>query len=208
MPEKIKTDMKKIYLIVLLLFFFSCKRTDPCPDEDMDREVLIPEDARAVNPYEGNEKIRFYDLLNNDTFQLIGQGIKSYWEKVKTHSPNIQCQRTYNIESVLLEFKGSGNKNISILFRYDPFSERPDFDRIWISSNICVVTTYDYGSEPYIGMDGFNLDSIEIQGVKYLNVVGITNQYQGIYTDTVYVSKKFGIIKIKSPKGIWELLPL
>lgn len=198
---------RKTLLIIVLLSFFSCKRTDPCPDEDKVREVFITEDAKSVNPYEGDEIIHFLDLVNGDTIRLYGTGINSYWETVKTHSPNIQCQRTYKIETSLLQFTGVTDKKITLLFRYDPFSESPVVDRIWITSNICLVNTYASGTGTNLRMGGFKLDSLKVQGKNYLNVVGITNWHQDIFTDTVYVSKEYGILKIKSPRGHWELLP-
>lgn len=181
--------MKKLIFIipVIFLLFKACKTDKGCVDNNEYR--YQSETELSVVPYKDFSELTFINKTTRDTSIFIGQGYVYDWGKYLTQE---ECSQTYNLQRRYIVFNCTKNTDqISIENTFTvPWTTLINFG---FNNNYRKTSYADFGY-PY------SLDSINIEGVKYINITRFSPEQSTISFGFLF-SRNKGIVQLINPKS-------
>jgi hypothetical protein len=204
--------MKKRHLIIylLLIFLYGCCKSH------YKGQITFSTIERAVNPYSGNEVLKFIDN-NNDTIKYYGQGRELSTEKRSDGGCADCCVDEYDVETDNTYFTSSFHSSGFGIHLYYAGQIPPATDKnpiiffVWTKNagqtNSLETNFYDFHVD-YMKTDaiqqGYFRDSVTIRTKEFHDVYvapGLCNTSDSLHVDTLFYTETLGLVGLKLSDG-------
>jgi hypothetical protein len=181
---------QKLLLIIplLLLLFKACKPDEKCVDGNSYK--YIDEYDYSKIPYKDNSVLTFIDKKTKDTLIFTSQGFQYGFGKYVAQG---ECPQTTNLEYRSLTF--INNKNKDELFLENKY--------VSLTSSRIGISYKNFSKNFYASeiRKPFTLDSLIIQGVKYIDVEYLKDALPNTPFLSIYYNLNYGILKLETNAG-------